>query len=125
MAKATIDILVLEGDGIGPEITAATLAVLRAADAKFGLRLAFEAAAVGWTAHRAKGTTFPDAVEAAAKAADGVLLGPVSHNDYPRARKAGSIRPANCASGSISTPISARRARARVFRRAAAKASIW
>jgi 3-isopropylmalate dehydrogenase len=52
-------LLVLEGDGIGPEITAATLAVLRAADAKFGLRLAFETAAIGWAAHRAAGTTFP------------------------------------------------------------------
>ena len=92
MAKATIDILVLEGDGIGPEITAATLAVLRAADAKFGLGLAFEAAAVGWAAHRATGSTFPDAVEAAAKAADGVLLGPVSHNDYPP-RAQGGLNP--------------------------------
>ena len=82
-------LLVLEGDGIGPEITAATLAVLRAADAKFGLRLAFETAAVGWTAHRAAGTTFPDAVEVAAKAADGVLLGPVSHNDYPPVAEGG------------------------------------
>jgi isocitrate/isopropylmalate dehydrogenase len=92
MAKGTIDILVLEGDGIGPEITAATLAVLRAADAKFGLRLAFETAAVGWSAHRAAGTTFPDTVEAAAKAADGVLLGPVSHNDYPP-RAEGGLNP--------------------------------
>ena len=29
-----LDLLVLEGDGIGPEIMAATLAVLRAADAR-------------------------------------------------------------------------------------------
>ena len=92
MAKATIDILVLEGDGIGPEITTATLAVLRAADAKFGLGFAFETAAVGWAAHRATGTTFPDTVEAAAKAADGVLLGPVSHNDYPP-RAEGGLNP--------------------------------
>ena len=87
-----IRILVLDGDGIGPEIIAATLAVLRAADAKFGLGLAFESAAIGWTAHKAGGTTFPDAVEAKAKAADGVLLGPVSHNDYsPRAQ--GGLNP--------------------------------
>ena len=57
-----IRILVLEGDGIGPEITAATLAVLRAADAKFGLGLAFESAAIGWASHKAAGSTFPDAV---------------------------------------------------------------
>jgi 3-isopropylmalate dehydrogenase len=83
------DILVLEGDGIGPEIMAATLAVLRAADAKFGLRLAYEAAAVGWAAHRAAGTTFPPSVLEKAKAADGVLLGPVSHNEYPPVAEGG------------------------------------
>jgi isocitrate/isopropylmalate dehydrogenase len=85
-------ILVLEGDGIGPEITAATLAVLRAADRKFALGLGYETAAIGWAAHKAVGTTFPDAVETQAKAADGVLLGPVSHNDYPP-RSDGGLNP--------------------------------
>jgi len=85
-------ILVLEGDGIGPEITAATLEVLRAADAKFGLGFEFTNADVGWAAHKATGNTFPDAVEHAAKAADGVLLGPVSHNDYPP-RAQGGLNP--------------------------------
>jgi isocitrate/isopropylmalate dehydrogenase len=87
-----LNILVLEGDGIGPEITAATLDVLRAIDAKLALGLAFESAAVGWAAHKASGTTFPDDVEHAAKAADGVLLGPVSHNDYPP-RTEGGLNP--------------------------------
>ncbi len=82
-AKNAINLLVLEGDGIGPEIVAAALAVLRAADAKFGLGLAYEAAAVGWAAHRASGSTFPSSVLDKAKAAEGVLLGPVSHNEYP------------------------------------------
>ena len=44
-AKSQLRLLVLEGDGIGPEITAATLGVLRAADAKFALALSFETAA--------------------------------------------------------------------------------
>src|SRR5471032_2762491 len=90
--KGDLRLLVLEGDGIGPEITAATLTVLRAADAKFALGLSFENAAVGWAARKASGSTFPDAVEAAAKAADGVLLGPVSHNDYPP-RAEGGLNP--------------------------------
>src|SRR5258708_2275459 len=90
--RDTLRLLVLEGDGIGPEITAATLEVLRAADAKFSLGFSFEKVAVGWTAHKATGTTFPDAVEAAAKVADGVLLGPVSHNDYPP-RDQGGLNP--------------------------------
>jgi isocitrate/isopropylmalate dehydrogenase len=91
-AGGAIDILVLEGDGIGPEITAATLAVLRAADEKFSLGLSFSYADIGWAAHRAGGTTFPDAVEVKAKAAAGVLLGPVSHNDYPP-RAEGGLNP--------------------------------
>jgi len=85
----TVKLLVLEGDGIGPEITAATLTVLRAAADRFGLDLAFEHAAIGWAAHRAVGTTFPDAVLEKAKAADGVILGPVSHNDYPPVAEGG------------------------------------
>jgi len=87
-----LDILVLEGDGIGAEITAATLAVLRAVDSKFALRISFSRADVGWAAHRTQGTTFPDAIEAKAKAAAGVLLGPVSHNDYPP-RAEGGLNP--------------------------------
>jgi isocitrate/isopropylmalate dehydrogenase len=90
--KEGLRILVLEGDGIGPEITAATLDVLRAADRAFGLRLAFDAAAIGWAAHKVGGTTFPDAVLEKAKAADGVLLGPISHNDYPP-REQGGLNP--------------------------------
>jgi isocitrate dehydrogenase (NAD+) len=84
-----IEILVLEGDGIGPEITAATLTVLRAADAKFGLGLSFETEEIGWAAHKHLGTTFPDIVLDKANAAAGVLLGPVSHNEYPPVAQGG------------------------------------
>jgi 3-isopropylmalate dehydrogenase len=76
-------LVVMEGDGIGPEISAAALAVLRAADRMFGLDLAFVSVPIGLAALRAKGTTFPADALAAAQAADGVVLGPVSHNDYP------------------------------------------
>jgi 3-isopropylmalate dehydrogenase len=80
--------LVLEGDGIGPEITAATLGVLKA----LSLGISFQSADIGFAAHRKHGTTFPDAVLEAAKNADGVLLGPVSHNDYPP-RDQGGLNP--------------------------------
>jgi len=40
-------IVVLPGDGIGPEITAATTNVLRAAAARFDLKLPLEEHAVG------------------------------------------------------------------------------
>ena len=88
-AAGALHLLVLEGDGIGPEITAATLAVLRAADDKFALGLQFDRAAIGWAAHKAEGTTFPQSAFDAAKAADGVLLGPVSHNEYPPVAEGG------------------------------------
>jgi isocitrate/isopropylmalate dehydrogenase len=88
-ATSALRLLVLEGDGIGPEIVAATLSVLRAADAKFGLQLAVDSAAIGWAAHRSTGTTLPDSVLEKAKAAHGVLLGPVSHNEYPPVNKGG------------------------------------
>jgi isocitrate dehydrogenase (NAD+) len=84
-----LSILVLEGDGIGPEITAATLAVLHAADKKFALGLSFDKADIGWAAHRAEGTTFPLSVFEKASAAQGVLLGPVSHNEYPPVAQGG------------------------------------
>ena len=78
-----MELLVLEGDGIGPEITQATLSVLNAASARFGFTLGFQRLDIRLAALERQGTTFPDAVLTAARAADGVVLGPVSHNDYP------------------------------------------
>jgi isocitrate dehydrogenase (NAD+) len=88
-SSAPVRLVVMEGDGIGPEITAATLAVLRAVDRAFGLRLSFAPVTIGLAALRAQGTTLPDAALEAAKAADGVILGPVSHNDYPPVAQGG------------------------------------
>jgi isocitrate/isopropylmalate dehydrogenase len=82
-------LVVMPGDGIGPEITAATLHVLGAADRAFGLGLAFEEVPVGFAALKAHGSTLPDAAFERAKAADGVILGPVSHNDYPPVAQGG------------------------------------
>ena len=82
-------LLVLEGDGIGPEIAAATCKVLDAASKLFGFGLAFERAEIGFAALANQGTTFPETVLAAAKRTDGVILGPVSHNEYPPAEKGG------------------------------------
>ncbi|MGG5823262.1 isocitrate/isopropylmalate dehydrogenase family protein [Falsiroseomonas sp. HW251] len=81
--------LVLPGDGVGPEITAATLAVLRAADARFRLGLDFDEREIGFASLRSQGTTLPDAVLDAAKASDGVILGPIGHLDYPPREQGG------------------------------------
>lgn len=85
-------ILVLPGDGIGPEITAATLAVLHGADARLGLGLAFETMDIGLKALKEQGTTLPDPVLKRVPEMDGVILGPVSHYEYP-AKERGGINP--------------------------------
>jgi 3-isopropylmalate dehydrogenase len=76
-------ILVLPGDGIGPEITAATLEVLRAADARFRLGLDFDQRDIGFASLKTEGSTLPASVVEAAKTSDGVILGPISHLHYP------------------------------------------
>jgi 3-isopropylmalate dehydrogenase len=82
-------ILVMAGDGIGEEITAATLEVLRAADARFGLGLDFEHAEIGLKALAKHGTTLPEGVLERARSSDGILLGPISHLDYPPPEQGG------------------------------------
>ncbi len=87
-------IAVLPGDGIGPEITAAAVAVLEAADEVFALALELELHEVGFATLARLGTTFPAETLAACKAADAVLLGPVSHLDYPP-REEGGVNPSS------------------------------
>lgn len=82
-------ILALSGDGIGPEITEAALTVLDVAARRFGLKLEVERDEVGFRALEKHGTTCPDAVVERAQAADGVILGPVSHNEYPQIAEGG------------------------------------
>lgn len=75
-------LVVLAGDGIGPEITAATLTVLRAASEHFGLGLRIEEAAVGHAGLRAHGHTIHPDIVATARNADGVVLGPTSTFEF-------------------------------------------
>ncbi|MGE4044742.1 MAG: isocitrate/isopropylmalate dehydrogenase family protein [Acetobacteraceae bacterium] len=82
-------LLILPGDGIGPEIITATLTVLRRADARFGLGLAYETREIGLATLGTQGTTLPAPVLQAVGDADGVILGPVSHLDYPPAEQGG------------------------------------
>ena len=82
-------LLILPGDGIGPEITEATIAVLGAADRRFGLGLEFKFRKIGFVALEKFGTTLPDGVLARAREVDGVILGPILHLDYPPRDKGG------------------------------------
>ena len=85
-------ILVLPGDGIGPEITAATVAVLDRANALFKLGLEWHLEEIGFRTLKKEGTTLPQRVLDAARKADGVILGPLSTYEYPP-RERGGLNP--------------------------------
>jgi 3-isopropylmalate dehydrogenase len=78
-----VQLLVLPGDGIGPEITRSTVDVIQLVDRRFELGFAFEHREIGFASLRREGTTLPAAVLDSARAADGVILGPASNADYP------------------------------------------
>jgi len=70
-------ILILAGDGIGPEIVAEAVKVLDCLRKDFGLAIETEDALVGGSAYDAEGHPLPEATLTAAKTADAVLLGAV------------------------------------------------
>ena len=82
-------ILILPGDGIGPEIMAATCAALEALNDTHGLKLAFEERVIGLASLETEGSTLPDAVIEAIEAADGTVVGPVHTVAYPPASEGG------------------------------------
>ena len=82
-------LIVMPGDGIGPEITAAALEVTEAANRKFDLALTFDHEDVGFVSLKKHGTTLRQEVLEKAKSYDGIVLGTQSHADYPPADKGG------------------------------------
>ena len=70
-------IVVLAGDGIGPEITDAAVKALKAVVARYGHTFTFDHRLMGGCAIDATGVPLPDETVAACKASDGVLLGAV------------------------------------------------
>ena len=70
-------ILILPGDGIGPEVVGEALKVLRAADRRFGLGVQLEQGLLGGAAIDAHGKPLPEETLAKARAADAILLGAV------------------------------------------------
>ncbi|QGU32687.1 3-isopropylmalate dehydrogenase [Thermochromatium tepidum] len=70
-------ILVLAGDGIGPEIVAEAVKVLKALQAEGAIDVTLEEALVGGAAYDAYGDPLPEETLTAAKASDAVLLGAV------------------------------------------------
>lgn len=89
MTTEVLRLLCLPGDGIGPEIMVATRAVLEAVAPRLSRKLVLEEDEIGFAALEAQGTTISDELIARAKAVDGVILGPVSHNAYPPVAEGG------------------------------------
>lgn len=89
--EATKNILILPGDGIGPEIVAEARKVLDAVNDKFQLGLGFDEALIGGCAIDASGVPFPDQTLARANAADAILLGAVGGPKWDELDRA--IRP--------------------------------
>jgi 3-isopropylmalate dehydrogenase len=85
-------IIVLPGDGIGAEITAATIEVLDAASVRYGLDLQLEREAAGHDSLKLHGATVTDALLDKVKAADGLVLGPMATYDF-KDESRGEINP--------------------------------
>lgn len=69
-------ITVLKGDGIGPEVLAEGMKVLRAAGEAFGLAFTFDEREVGAALYQRTGDAFPPGTREACQGADAVLKGP-------------------------------------------------
>jgi 3-isopropylmalate dehydrogenase len=75
--KMTKKILVLPGDGIGPEIVTEAVKVLELAKQKFNLDVELDNALVGGAAYDEFGTPLPEITMEKAKVSDAILLGAV------------------------------------------------
>jgi 3-isopropylmalate dehydrogenase len=84
-------ILILEGDGIGPEIVREARKVLDAVNAKFGLGFTFENDHMGGCAIDAYGVPLADSTLEKARKADAILLGAVGGPKWDKLDRA--IRP--------------------------------
>jgi len=78
-------IAVLPGDGIGPEVTAAAIHVLRAAGTRFGLAFDLSEHPMGAAGVAQHGDPFPAVTRAAVQQADAVLLGAVGDPSLDKA----------------------------------------
>ena len=87
MPKKTI--CVFAGDGVGPEVTAEAIKILKVVEKYTDLSIEFQYKLMGGCAIDATGDPLPDDSLACAKAADAVLLGAVGGPKWGTAR----IRP--------------------------------
>lgn len=83
------DILLLPGDGIGPEVIGAARQVVDAAARHFGFEVDYDERLVGAAAIRAEGAPISDKTIEAAKRSDAILFGAVGDPEYD----GGDLRP--------------------------------
>ena len=75
-------VVVLPGDGIGPEVTAEAVRVLESVDGKLNLKLEFSEGLIGGAALDATGEPLPSSTIGLCKKADAILLGAVGGNKW-------------------------------------------
>ncbi|MGN6389642.1 MAG: isocitrate/isopropylmalate dehydrogenase family protein [Burkholderiaceae bacterium] len=85
-------VIVLPGDGIGPETMEATVAVMQAASARFGLGLELDHDVAGHDSLKRHGATVTPALLEKVRRADGLMLGPMSTYEFKDESK-GEINP--------------------------------
>ncbi len=82
--RDSFDILLLPGDGIGPEVVEAARTVMDIAAEHFGVELRYEERKIGGVAIREEGEPVSEETLEKARASDAVLLGAVGHPDFDR-----------------------------------------
>ena len=75
-------VLVIPGDGVGPEVVEAALYVIKAAASKYGVDLEIKTAEAGDAALRKYGTAMPPEVLKLADEADVIFKGPIGESAY-------------------------------------------
>src|SRR3712207_3412882 len=87
--RNSFHILLLPGDGIGPEVVEAAQTVMDVAAEHFGVELTYEERKIGGAALRDEGEPISEETLERARASDALLLGAVGHPDFDR----GAVRP--------------------------------
>lgn len=85
-------IVVLPGDGIGPETMAVTVDILQNVSKKFNLQLELQHDIAGHDSLKKNGATVTDDLLEKVKKADGLMLGPMATYDFKDETK-GEINP--------------------------------
>ncbi len=75
---------ILEGDDIGHEVVPASVDVIKAAAARYGVEIDWQPLPIGRRALDTHGSTMPEGTLDKLGALDGWILGPIGHQNYPK-----------------------------------------